>query len=508
MALTHPDAPTHLPATGSSRFSVSDTPGPSEPAQKDVGSRKFAVQGWSNSASIFKAVCHGECSDPLSADLPKEIGLKYIKRADMPASGLIPYSMRVTGDTQRLDALVTFFEQHNRVGQLKLADGGSLFLVGKEADGTGWCMLFKRTPPTTSLAAAPLASAVAPPVAAPPVAAPPVAAPPVATPPVAAPPVAAQPVAAQPSVAAHSRVVPAPLAAPPVAAPPVAAPPVAAPPEVAVSVASPPAVSVPPEAAAYKGGAPLVGSTSYSAAAAAPAPSGAVTTSKVVPSESIAASATSKVSASSTVAPTSPRAAPSAPSGESEPPKPASSRSAPTASLGVPPSALSQGPAATSTSSPAPYTPAGRTAVTNLPLHATASVPTDSAASEPRGKPAAISSYRGAATARATPGSSYLLNEGVKVGVNGHLHKLDRNPQPMPYGGFFSFNPPQKALSPGRARDSSPKRSIADLRKLDDIEKAEKVEPAFTTPRGETPILQNKAKALTAFFDQFRDLEA
>ena len=61
-----------------------------------------------------------------------------------------------SGETNRLDALISFFKQHDRVGRLDLADGQAIFLVGKNADSGE--LLWRRTPP---------------PVAAPPEAAPP-----------------------------------------------------------------------------------------------------------------------------------------------------------------------------------------------------------------------------------------------------------------------------------------------------------------------------------------------
>ena len=70
-----------------------------------AASRLFEVTGWSNSSSAYKPVCQATCSHAYSADLPKSLDLKYIKRSDMPAADLIEWSMPPEGETNRLDAL-------------------------------------------------------------------------------------------------------------------------------------------------------------------------------------------------------------------------------------------------------------------------------------------------------------------------------------------------------------------------------------------------------------------
>lgn len=71
-----------------------------------AASRLFEVTGWSNSSSAYKPVCQATCSHAYSADLPKSLDLKYIKRSDMPAAAdLIEWSMPPEGETNRLDAL-------------------------------------------------------------------------------------------------------------------------------------------------------------------------------------------------------------------------------------------------------------------------------------------------------------------------------------------------------------------------------------------------------------------
>jgi len=104
-----------------------------------------------------------------------------------------------------------------------------------------------------------------------------------------------------------------------------------------------------------------------------------------------------------------------------------------------------------------------------------------------------------------------MLNEGVTVGVNQRNIRMDKDPTPMPFGGVFSFFAPEpKGSSPPsqRGQPPSPKKTVEDLKKLEELEQENAVIEAYVTPRGETPILTNRAKALTAFFDQFCELSA
>ena len=84
-------------------LSKSPTEAPTEGTP--AASRLFEVTGWSNSSSAYKPVCQATCSHAYSADLPKSLDLKYIKRSDMPAADLIEWSMPPEGETNRLDAL-------------------------------------------------------------------------------------------------------------------------------------------------------------------------------------------------------------------------------------------------------------------------------------------------------------------------------------------------------------------------------------------------------------------
>ena len=143
-------APAAAPATNS-RFSISSTPGPcmSSAASSQRRPGVFAVSGWSQSANMFKAVCEATCDDVLSSDLPSAVEIKYIKKVDMPSRDtLVDFRMAPLGDTQRLDALLLFFRNHDRVGQLKLAGGGALFLV----EGDNKSLVFLRTPMPASAA--------------------------------------------------------------------------------------------------------------------------------------------------------------------------------------------------------------------------------------------------------------------------------------------------------------------------------------------------------------------
>jgi len=115
-------------------------------------------------------------------------------------------------------------------------------------------------------------------------------------------------------------------------------------------------------------------------------------------------------------------------------------------------------------------------------------------------------SFRAPVTQRTYPGSGFILNEGVTVGINRRDIKLDRNPEPLPFGGVFSFFVDKAQVTPKRTDPASPPKTRNDLKPLEEIEQAQEVRETFMTPRGETPIMLNRAKSLAAFFDQFKEL--
>ena len=115
-------------------------------------------------------------------------------------------------------------------------------------------------------------------------------------------------------------------------------------------------------------------------------------------------------------------------------------------------------------------------------------------------------SFRAPVTQRTYAGSPFFLNEGVTVGINRRDIKLDRNPEPLPFGGVFSFFVDKAQVTPKRTDPASPPKTRNELKPLEEIEQAQEVRETFMTPRGETPIMMNRAKSLTAFFDQFKEL--
>mmetsp|Transcript_24291 Transcript_24291/g.48624 ORF Transcript_24291/g.48624 Transcript_24291/m.48624 type:complete len:118 (-) Transcript_24291:680-1033(-) len=111
------------------------------------------------------------------------------------------------------------------------------------------------------------------------------------------------------------------------------------------------------------------------------------------------------------------------------------------------------------------------------------------------------------------PRSQYVLNEGVSINVQKTPSSYaQRKPTPLPAGGLFSFLVPDSSRSdkPPPRSPGSPERPKRreDVIDVDEIEKQHNVGIVKSTPRGETPMPSNKAKALAAFFDQFCELSA
>ena len=364
----------------------SSTEAPTEGAP--AASRLFEVTGWSNSSSAFKPVCQATCSHAFSADLPKSLDLKYIKRSDMPAADLVEWSMPPEGETNRLDALISFFKQHDRVGRLDLADGQSIFLVGKNADSGE--LLWRRTPP--------------------------------------------------------------PAAAPPEAPPPAETPVEAATDEAAAA-----------EAAAAEAAAAEAAAAEAAAAEAAAAEAAAIAAAAEAAAAEAAAAEAAAAAAAAAAAP-------------------------PPAPLGMPPAPQAQAP---------PLKPRPSLNVTSIDR----APPRTAATPAPK-----ATSFRAPVTQRTYPGSGFILNEGVTVGINRRDIKLDRNPEPLPFGGVFSFFVDKAQVTPKRTDPASPPKTRNDLKPLEEIEQAQEVRETFMTPRGETPIMLNRAKSLAAFFDQFKEL--
>lgn len=122
------------------------------------------------------------------------------------------------------------------------------------------------------------------------------------------------------------------------------------------------------------------------------------------------------------------------------------------------------------------------------------------------------SALRTGARSERIPRSQYVLNEGVSINVQKTPASLAaRTPQALPFGGVFSFiYPDSSRLSARPQSPGSPGRPtrMEDCLKVEEIEKKHAVSVTKSTPRGETPMPVNKAKALTAFFDQFCELSA
>ena len=237
-----PPKPAAAPAAAAVAAAAPKPPPPSSSSSSSSASsaeREFLLSGWSNSSKTFKQIASCKIGGALTADLPQELGLTYVKKEDM--EGLMSTMQRFTGtptgDDGRLKALMTFFNQHTRVGRMEVGAGGAdasvLFFAGTTAADNavepGCQLVFYRTPSAVTKAQEKLGQLKPPP--------PP---PPAAT---------AAAASSQPPPPAQPKPAPAPPAAtpPPPAATPAVVPP---PPKPAAATPSPVPPIQPPAAAA------------------------------------------------------------------------------------------------------------------------------------------------------------------------------------------------------------------------------------------------------------------
>ena len=238
-----PPKPAAAPAAAAVAAAAPKPPPPSSSSSSSSAAssaeREFLLSGWSNSSKTFKQIASCKIGGALTADLPQELGLTYVKKEDM--EGLMSTMQRFTGtptgDDGRLKALMTFFNQHTRVGRMEVGAGGAdasvLFFAGTTAADNavepGCQLVFYRTPSAVTKAQEKLGQLKPPP--------PP---PPAAT---------AAAASSQPPPPAQPKPAPAPPAAtpPPPAATPAVVPP---PPKPAAATPSPVPPIQPPAAAA------------------------------------------------------------------------------------------------------------------------------------------------------------------------------------------------------------------------------------------------------------------
>lgn len=170
-----------LPSGGGSTATAASSAAGSS-ASSSGSERTFHLSGWSNSSKTFKQIVDCKIGGALTADLPGELGLTYVKKEEMDAvlGKMEKFTGVATGDEGRLKALMSFFNQHARVGKMDVGGGGGeasvLFFAGTDqpanAVGAGAKLVFYRTPSALTKQADKLGQ-LKPPISEPPISEPP-----------------------------------------------------------------------------------------------------------------------------------------------------------------------------------------------------------------------------------------------------------------------------------------------------------------------------------------------